>query len=176
MAERTPEEALVIAPWPTPKPFDMDVLKAFDYTTEVISGIRTIRKEKNIPLKEALELQVLNVQEAPVDWNAIITKLGNIKSIDPVTAAPDGALSFRVKSDEYFVPVTGAIDIEAEIVKIKEELHYTRGFLQSVQKKLSNERFVSNAPEQVVAIEKKKALDAEEKIATLEKSLAGLSE
>jgi valyl-tRNA synthetase len=176
MAERTPEEALVIAPWPTPKPFDMDVLKAFDYTTEVISGIRTIRKEKNIPLKEALELQVLNAQEAPGDWNAIITKLGNIKSIDPVTAAPDGALSFRVKSDEYFVPVTGTIDIAAEIVKIKEELHYTRGFLQSVQKKLSNERFVSNAPEQVVAIEKKKAMDAEEKIATLEKSLAGLSE
>ena len=85
-----------------------------------------------------------------------------------------GAISFRVKNNEYFIPVKGTIDIEAEISKLREELQYTIGFLQSVQRKLANERFVSNAPEQVVALEKKKAADAEAKIETLEKSLASL--
>ena len=87
----------------------------------------------------------------------------------------DGALSFRVKSNEYFIPLAGAIDVEAEIVKIEEELKYTKGFLQSVSKKLSNERFVNNAPEKVVEIEKQKMADAEAKITTLEKRLASLS-
>jgi valyl-tRNA synthetase len=86
----------------------------------------------------------------------------------------DGALSFRVGSNEYFIPVSGSVDVDAEIEKIREELEYTRGFLQSVQRKLSNERFVNNAPQQVVALEKKKAADAEAKIETLEKSLASL--
>ena len=87
----------------------------------------------------------------------------------------DAALGFRVRSNEYFVPISGTIDIAAEIQKINEELDYTRGFLKSVQKKLSNERFVNNAPPQVVELERKKASDAEAKIATLEKSLASLS-
>jgi valyl-tRNA synthetase len=91
-----------------------------------------------------------------------------------VSNAPSGALSFRVKSNEYFVPLTGTIDVEAEIAKIEAELNYTRGFLASVQKKLANERFVAGAPEQVVALERKKAADAEATIETLEKSLANL--
>lgn len=176
MSERGPEEALVISSWPEFKKCDPNLLTEFNYTTEVISSIRTIRKEKNIPLKEALNLQALNIQEVSSRWDAIIKKLANISDIEPISAAPEGAISFRVKSNEYFVPVTGAIDVEAEIKKIKEELTYTRGFLKSVEKKLSNERFVSNAPEQVVAMEKKKAMDAEEKIVTLEKSLAGLAD
>ena len=176
MSDRTPEEALVISSWPKGKKCDPTLLTEFNYTMEVISSIRTIRKEKNIPLKEALNLQALNAQEVSSRWDAIIKKLANIDTIEAISAAPEGAISFRVKSNEYFVPVTGAIDVEAEIKKIKEELTYTRGFLKSVEKKLSNERFVSNAPEQVVAMEKKKAMDAEEKIVTLEKSLAGLAE
>ncbi len=176
MSDRTPEEALVISSWPEGKKCDPKLLTEFSYTAEVISSIRTIRKEKNIPLKEALNLQALNSQEVSSRWDAIIKKLANIDTIEAISAAPEGAISFRVKSNEYFVPVTGAIDVEAEIKKIKEELTYTRGFLKSVEKKLSNDRFVSNAPEQVVATEKKKALDAEEKIVTLEKSLAGLGE
>ena len=90
-------------------------------------------------------------------------------------AAPEGALSFRVKANEYFIPLSGAIDVEAEKAKIEEELKYTKGFLMSVSKKLSNERFVNNAPEKVVAIEKQKMADAEAKIEALEKRLAGLS-
>ncbi len=176
MSDRTPEEALVISSWPEVKKCDPDLLTEFTYTADVISSIRTIRKEKNIPLKEALNLQALNLQEVSSRWDAIIKKLANIAAIDAISAAPEGAISFRVKSNEYFVPVTGAIDVVAEIKKIKEELTYTKGFLKSVEKKLSNERFVSNAPEQVVAMEKKKAMDAEEKIVTLEKSLAGLAE
>ncbi|MBT8238027.1 MAG: valine--tRNA ligase, partial [Croceitalea sp.] len=90
------------------------------------------------------------------------------------TESVEAALSFRVKSNEYFIPIDGAIDVAAEIKKINEELTYTKGFLNSVQKKLANERFVNNAPQQVVDIERKKAADAEAKIETLEKSLASL--
>ncbi|NNJ87825.1 MAG: class I tRNA ligase family protein, partial [Eudoraea sp.] len=176
MSDRSPQEALVVSSWPKVGKVDSNLLTEFRYSAEVISGIRTIRKEKNIPLKESLSLQALNTQEVSSRWDSIIKKLANISSIDPISAAPEGAISFRVKSNEYFVPVSGSIDIAAEIKKIKEELTYTRGFLRSVEKKLSNERFVNNAPEQVVAMEKKKAMDAEEKIVTLEKSLAGLAE
>ena len=174
MAERTSEEALIVSKWPVQEDVNKELLDHFTYSAEVISGIRTIRKEKNIPLKEGLELQVLDEADVPESWYAIIEKLANIKTITHIQEAPEGALSFRVKSNEYFVPILGTIDIKAEIKKIQEELNYTRGFLQSVQKKLSNDRFVNNAPEQVVAIEKKKAADAEEKILTLEKSLASL--
>ncbi|NNE02069.1 MAG: valine--tRNA ligase [Eudoraea sp.] len=174
MSERTSEEALIVSQWPVQEKVNDELLVDFTYFTEVIAGIRTIRKEKNIPLKEALELQVLAVTDAPNRWYSIIEKLANIKSIQHIKEAPEAALSFRVKSNEYFVPILGAIDVKAEIKKIEEELTYTRGFLQSVQKKLSNDRFVNNAPEKVVAIEKKKAADAEEKILTLEKSLSSL--
>ncbi|MGB5645784.1 MAG: valine--tRNA ligase [Muriicola sp.] len=176
MADRTPEEALVVSSWPEMSPVNSKLLSEFSYTTEVISSIRTIRKEKNIPMKEALNLESLNPQEVSSRWDAVIIKLANIEAIKVISKAPEGAISFRVKSNEYFVPVTGAIDVAAEIKKIQDELTYTRGFLKSVAKKLSNERFVNNAPEQVVAMEKKKAMDAEEKIETLEKSLAGLGE
>ncbi len=174
IAKRTPEQALVVAQWPKVENADDALIHDFEFTAEVISGIRTIRKEKNVPLKEALTLSVLNTEEADTKWNVIIQKLTNISEISEVETVVEGALSFRVKSNEYFIPVAGAIDLESEIKKIEEELKYTRGFLQSVQKKLSNERFVSNAPEKVVAMEKKKAADAEAKIETLEKSLAGL--
>ncbi|MGB5430602.1 MAG: valine--tRNA ligase, partial [Eudoraea sp.] len=96
--------------------------------------------------------------------------------ISSVDGAVDGALSFRVRSNEYFIPVSGMLDIEAEIKKIREELSYTKGFLQSVTKKLANDRFVNNAPENVVTMEKKKAADAEAKILTLERSLSNLEE
>jgi valyl-tRNA synthetase len=100
--------------------------------------------------------------------------LTNVSEITYLKEQLEGALTFRVKSNEYFVPMEGAIDIEAEILKIKEELKYTKGFLMSVQKKLSNERFVNNAPEKVITIERQKLADAEAKIETLEKSLASL--
>ena len=174
IAVRTPEEALVIAEWPKVSQYDKSLISEFDFAAEVISGIRTIRKEKNIPMKEALELSVLNQEKVASKWDAVISKLTNVSKVSYIDSPLEGALTFRVKSNEYFIPIAGNIDIDAEIAKIKEELKYTEGFLKSVQKKLSNERFVNNAPEQVVGIEKKKAADAEAKIETLKKSLANL--
>ncbi|WP_047244660.1 valine--tRNA ligase [Maribacter thermophilus] len=174
ISERSPEEALIVAQWPKTRKTEEDLIGQFQFASEVISGIRTIRKEKNIPMKEALEVSVLNEEKVGKAWDPVIMKLTNVSSISYVEDTVDGALSFRVKSNEYFIPISGAIDVEAEIAKIKEELAYTKGFLISVQKKLSNERFVNNAPEKVIAMERKKQADAEAKIETLEKSLANL--
>ena len=121
-----------------------------------------------------MELSVLNKEGIAEDLDVVIKKLANVEPICSVDAAVDGALSFRVRSNEYFVPVAGTLDIDAEIKKIREELSYTKGFLQSVNKKLANDRFVNNAPENVVTMEKKKAADAEAKILTLERSLSNL--
>jgi valyl-tRNA synthetase len=175
IAERTPEQALIIAEWPKVGVADTALISGFEFADDVISGIRTIRKEKNIPMKEALEVSVLNEEKVSAAWDVVIQKLTNVSTISYVNAAVEGALSFRVKSNEYFIPISGAIDMEAEIAKIQEELKYTKGFLTSVQKKLSNERFVNNAPEKVIEVERKKQADAEAKIETLEKSLASLS-
>ena len=174
IAERTPEDALIISKWPKADAVNTALIADFEFAAEVISGVRTIRKEKNIPQKDALELFMLNAEGVNSQMDAIIQKLTNLSKFEAVDSGMDGALSFRVKSNEYFIPMGDAIDVEAEIKKIEEELNYTKGFLNSVQKKLSNERFVNNAPEQVVAMERKKVADAEAKIETLEKSLASL--
>jgi len=174
IAERTPEQALIIAEYPKVKDVNTELITQFELATEVISGIRTIRKDKNIPFKDVIELKVVNNEKATTYFDSIIMKLGNIVDLMYVSEKVDGALSYRVKSNEYFIPVTGNVDIEAEIAKLTEELNYTKGFLRSVQGKLSNEKFVSGAPEQVIANERKKEADALAKIATLEQSIAGL--
>jgi valyl-tRNA synthetase len=174
IAERTPEQALIVGEWPKAKSFDAQLITDFDFATEVISGIRTIRKDKNIPFRDAIALSILNNEKASTYFDSVILKLGNVEAIDYVSDKVDGALSYRVKSNEYFIPITGAIDVEAEITKLTEELNYTKGFLRSVQGKLSNEKFVAGAPEQVIANERKKEADALAKIATLEQSLASL--
>ncbi|WP_417290245.1 valine--tRNA ligase [Corallibacter sp.] len=172
--DRTPEDALIVASWPTAKPINETLISEFDFASEVISGIRTIRKEKNIAFKDAIGFSVINNEKSSTTFDAIIQKMGNLEAIEYVDEAVEDALTFRVKSNEYFVPMVGAIDVEAEIKKLTEELNYTEGFLKSVQKKLSNERFVNNAPEQVVASEKKKEADALAKIETLKASLTTL--
>ena len=172
--ERTPEDALIISHWPKSKSINETLISEFDFATEVISGIRTIRKEKNIAFKDAIGFSVINNENSNTTFDAVIAKLGNLEAINYVTEPVEGALTFRVKSNEYFVPMEGAIDVEAEIKKLTEELNYTEGFLKSVQKKLANERFVAGAPEQVVAAEKKKEADALAKIETLRASLASL--
>ena len=173
--QRSPEEALVIAKWPKSKEVDANMIKEFEFVAEVVSGVRNIRKEKNIPMKEALELLVLNEEKFSKKWDVVIGRLTNISEINYVDSSVESALSFRVKSNEYFIPMSGAIDVAAEIKKIEEELSYTKGFLKSVQKKLSNERFINNAPEHVLAMERKKQADASAKIETLEKSLGNLN-
>ena len=174
IAERSPEEALIVSSWPEKKPINQDIINGFDFASEVISGIRTIRKQKNIAFKDSIELYVLNNEKANATFDLVISKLGNVSNLTYTDKAIDGALTFRVKSNEYFVPMQGAIDIEGEVAKLSEELKYTEGFLMSVQKKLSNERFVNNAPEQVIASEKKKEADALAKIETIKASLASL--
>ena len=175
IAERSPEEALIISTWPESSPVNESVLSGFEYASEVISGIRTIRKEKNIPFKNPVGLAVLNNDNTSKEFDTIISKLGHIETLSYISSKIDGALTFRVKSNEYFVPIQGAINVDEEIAKLTEELNYTEGFLRSVQKKLSNERFVNNAPEQVVASEKKKEADALSKIQTLKASLKSLN-
>lgn len=174
ITERTPEQALVIADYPEQKSFDENIISGFEFASEVISGIRTIRKEKNIPFKDTIELKVINNENSSLHFDAVIAKLGNISALDYVNEAVNGALTFRVKSNEYFVPIAGNINVEDEIKKLTEELEYTKGFLASVEKKLSNERFVAGAPEQVIANERKKQADALAKIATIEQSIASL--
>ncbi|RDK84684.1 valine--tRNA ligase [Marinirhabdus gelatinilytica] len=174
IAERTPEEALIVSEWPKTETIDEQLIKDFDFAAEVISGIRTIRKQKNISFKDAISLSVINNENSSTQFNAVIEKMGNVSALNNVDTAVDGALTFRVKSNEYFIPIEGAIDVEQEIAKLTEELSYTQGFLKSVQKKLSNERFVSGAPEKVVAMEKQKEADALAKIETIKASLAGL--
>ncbi|MEO8235521.1 MAG: valine--tRNA ligase [Flavobacterium sp.] len=174
IAERKPEEALIISTWPEMKPFNESLISDFDTTIEVISGIRTIRKDKNIPFKDTIEIRIVNNDKASTYFDSVVTKLGNITSLEYVSEKVEGALSYRVKSNEYFIPITGNIDVEAEISKLTEELNYTKGFLKSVQGKLSNEKFVAGAPEKVLEMECKKEADALAKIATIEQSLASL--
>ena len=174
IAERTPEQALIVGEWPKSKSFDEKLITDFEFASEVISGIRTIRKDKNIPFRDVIELRVVNNEQASTYFDSVVLKLGNIVDLVYVSEKVDGALSYRVKSNEYFIPITGNIDVEAEIAKLTEELNYTKGFLRSVQGKLANEKFVAGAPEQVIANERKKEADALAKIATIEQSLASL--
>ncbi len=174
ITDRKPEEALIISKWPLITSINEDVVKKFELAADVISGIRTIRKEKNIAFKETIELSVLNNESTDTSFDPVISKLGNISSLRYVSKKMEGVISFRVKSNEYFVPISGTINVEEEIKKLTDELTYTEGFLKSVQKKLQNERFVNNAPEQVIANERKKEADAMAKITTLKSSLDNL--
>jgi valyl-tRNA synthetase len=174
IAERTPDQALIISEYPTMTSFDAKLIADFDFTAEVIAGVRTIRKDKNIAMKDAIDLKVINNEKVSAYFDSVIKKLGNITSLEYITDKIDGALTFRVNSNEYFIPVSGNIDIAAEIAKLTEELKYTQGFLRSVQGKLANEKFVAGAPPQVIDNERKKESDAMAKIATIEQSLASL--
>ena len=171
ISSRTPQDALIIANYPEEKPFDEGILDEFEFIKEVISGIRTIRKEKNIPFKEEISLSVIDNEHLATKWNSIIEKLGNVSAISYVEKAIEGAISFRVKANEYFIPILDKINIEEEIKKLETELHYAEGFLKSVQAKLSNEKFVNSAPAQVVENERKKEADTLAKIETLTQSL-----
>ena len=174
IANRSKDEALIVSTWPQMKPFDGKLIADFESAAEVISGVRAIRKEKNIAFKDAIELKAVNNEKISTYFDPVITKLGNISNLEYVNEKVDGALSFRFKSNEYFIPITGSIDVEQEIAKLTEELNYTQGFLKSVQAKLSNEKFVGGAPEKVLEMERKKEADALAKIATIEQSLGSL--
>jgi valyl-tRNA synthetase len=152
---------------------DEQLVAQFEAVKEVIGGIRTIRLQKNIAQKEALELQV--VGESPVAaFDAVIRKLCNLSAASVVAQKTEGSASFMVGTTEYAVPLGNLINVEEELAKLEADLKYQEGFLQSVLKKLSNEKFVSKAPAQVIDMERKKQADAESKIASLKESIAAL--
>jgi len=161
------KEDIIVANWPKSGNVNEQLLVDFENITEVVAGIRTIRKEKNIANKEQLELLVIKNQKAKINLDAIVAKLGNLSSINTTNEKPDGTFSFMVKTNEYFIPLGENIDVVAEIEKLQKELDYTKGFLKSVEEKLGNDRFVNNAPEQVVVNEKNKMTDAKAKIEIL---------
>lgn len=175
MENRTADEALIIATYPKARKFDVKLISDFEILKDVVSGIRTIRKDKNISFKDAIDMAVINNDSFSSDYNSIIEKLGNVTAINEVNSSPDGALSFRVNSNEYFIPIAGTVNTEEEIEKLQAELTYTQGFLKSVQAKLSNNRFVNNAPATVIDNERKKEADALTKIEILKSALKNLN-
>ena len=171
--DRKEGESIMIQTLNVTPTYDEGTIQLFEVVKEVIGGIRTIRLQKNIAQKEALSLEV--VGESPIaTFNAVITKLCNLSAIATVAAKAEGAASFMVGTTEYAVPLGNLIDVEEELKKLEADLKYQEGFLQSVMKKLSNEKFVSKAPANVIEMERKKQADAETKIAALKESIAAL--
>ena len=173
LCDRTDGESLMVSPLSMSALVDEDIIREFEVVKEVISNIRSIRLQKNIAQKEALELQVIG-ENPVVAFNAVVTKMCNLSSINVVENKADGAASFMVGTTEYAVPLGNMIDVEAEIARMEAELKHKEGFLQGVLKKLGNEKFVNNAPAAVLEMERKKQADAESIIKSLKESIAAL--
>ncbi len=174
LEERQEGESIMVSDMPTVKGLDLSIIDKFEMAKEGVGGVRTIRKEKNIPMKDALSLNILPGEGFTDEFNAVLCKLANLSELNMVNEKVEGAISFMVRTSEYFVPMEGLIDVEAELAKLEKELAHQEGFLKGVMKKLGNERFVSSAPEAVVAKERQKQADAEAKIKTLTESIARL--
>ena len=172
IAERKDGESIMTAQLPKAGEIDEATIAAVNTAKEIIAGVRTVRLQKNIPNKEALELQQIATTEVPV--LPIVMKLANLSAVNNVTEKDATAASFLVGTTEYAVPLGNNINVEEELKKLEADLKYNEGFLQSVLKKLSNEKFVNNAPAKVIEMERKKQADAEAKIATLKESIAAL--
>jgi valyl-tRNA synthetase len=152
---------------------DKKLLNDIEAVKQIISNVRTIRNQKNISPKDALELNAIGANNYEA-YNAVLTKMANLSAINVVSDKSADAALFMVGTDEYAVPVGNLIDVDAEIEKAEAQLKHLEGFLMGVEKKLSNEKFVAHAPEAVVALERKKKSDSEEKIAALKVSLEEL--
>ena len=152
---------------------DRAIIDQIEKVKQVVSGVRLVRNQKVIAPKEKLPLQVVST-ESYSKYVEVITKMANLESFEVVDSKPADAAQFMVGTDEFAVPLGNLIDVAAEIEKQEAQLKHLEGFLAGVEKKLSNERFVANAPEAVVALERKKRSDATEKIASLKASLAEL--
>ena len=175
LAERKEGESIMVSPQTIAAPTEGDVaiLAQVELMKNVVAGVRAIRNTKNISPREALDLQVIGADPIAA-YDCLITKMANVNDVAVVEAKGEGVSSFMVGTTEYAVPLGGLIDVEAELAKAEAELKHLEGFLNGVMKKLSNERFVNNAPAQVVELERKKQADAESKIATLKETIASL--
>ena len=174
LAPRAEGESIMYAPMPVSEEVNEALLARFTLATEVITNIRNVRKQKNIAQKNALTLNVIADENYPAEYAPVIAKMCNLEAIEAITEKDPTADAFIVKTTQYFVPMGDQIDVEAEMKKLNDELTYLEGFLASVMKKLSNERFVSSAPEKVVANERAKQSDAEAKIAAIKERMAAL--
>ena len=174
LASRAKGESIMYAPAPAVEQWDEALLTRFELVKEAITDIRNVRKQKNIAQKQPLTLKVIVDENYPAAYAPVIVKMGNISAIETVTEKDPAAAAFIVKTTQYFVPLGDNIDREAETKRLTADLEYLEGFLASVMKKLSNERFVNSAPEKVVANERAKKADAEAKIAAIREQLAAL--
>ncbi len=175
LADRKAGESIMVSAQSIAAPAEGDeqILAQVEMMKSVVGGVRAIRNAKNISPREELELQVIGADPI-ASYSALVVKMANVKGVEVVDAKSEGVSSFMVGTTEYAVLLGGLIDVEAEIAKAEAELKHLEGFLNGVKKKLSNERFVNNAPAAVVDLERKKQSDAESKIATLKETLASL--
>ncbi|MCX6301190.1 MAG: valine--tRNA ligase [Bacteroidia bacterium] len=175
LSERKDGESLMISRMPEAKRSKKEVISRFELIKETVSSIRTVRTEKNLPVKEKIALYIkADKKNYDLEFLPVITKLCNLSEIKFIDEKPEGAVSFMVHTTEFFVPLGDKVDKEGELIKIKEDLGYFRGFLASVMKKLDNERFVKNAPQNVLELERKKKSDTEMKIRSLEERMKEL--
>jgi len=173
--ERKEGESIMVQPMPDAGKVDKSILEQFEDMKEAVTAIRKIRKEKNLPAREKLQLQILDQNHTCSSrFESILEKLGILDSIEETKEKPDGALSFRVNGVEYFIPLAEHANPEEELKELEKELAYLKGFLKQVMGKLNNERFVQHAPPRVVEMEEKKKDDAEKKIRVLEERIAGI--
>ena len=173
--KREASSFIVNEKWPENDSVDHNILNQFTTFKDVVSGIRNIRKENNIANKVLLDFNVRVNNSWDNQFDSLIIKLGNIKEIEFVDGSIKGANSFVVNNNEFFVPFSKGIDLDAEMVKVRSELDDKEGFLKSVMKKLDNEKFMANAPQKVVDMELKKKSDAENQIQILKERLSELS-
>ncbi|MEY3398276.1 MAG: hypothetical protein RL220_870, partial [Bacteroidota bacterium] len=172
---RNQGEAITISSWPEGGAIDTSLLSEFNGFSELVSGIRNVRKELNLPNRDAIEVRYLSSSGYRTAFAENVKRLCNVSVLEAADVKEDGWYSFVVGTQEFFMPLSGDVDVAAEREKIAAELDYTRGFLESVMKKLSNEKFVNSAPAAVVAAETKKKEDAESKIRIMEEKLKSLS-
>ncbi|HPF65821.1 valine--tRNA ligase [Lentimicrobium sp.] len=173
LRERKPGESIMVSAIPVSGTFDAALLSAFEHAEQVVIGIRNMRKEKNIAFKDSIELLIKGENPASA-YDEVVAKLGNVSALNYVDEKPSAAAGFLVKSTEYYIPLSEGVDLDAERDRLQKELDYMQGFLESVMKKLGNERFVSNAKPEIVDNEKRKQADAEAKIQLLRSQLEEL--
>jgi len=174
LKEREENSFIMMDVWPEIQESTFD-LEAFDHMKEVVSQIRVIRTKRNIPNKTEIDLQIIEGSKHNGQFDPTIKKLCNLGEVEYVDQKPEGAISFLVNVNEYYIPLEENVDVEAEKKKLEEEINYLKGFLNAVDKKLSNKKFVDNAPDKVVGIEKKKKADAEAKLQLLQDQIASFN-